>query len=278
MGKTISCLGDEEVAIVRESSLLVGRTLAEVARHIAPGVTTRVLDRVAEEFIRDHGGVPVFKGYNGFPASICTSVNDEVVHGFPDDVPMKEGDVVSVDCGVKKDGFIGDSAYTFCIGAPDAAVQRLLRVTMECLELGIAKAVSGNRVGDIGAAVQEHAEAHGYGVVRELTGHGVGRELHMAPEVPNYGRRGVGAKLATGMVIAIEPMINMGGKAVVQHDDGWTIATRDGKPSAHFEHTVVVRPGKAQVLTTFSYVEDVLKNAGMNVVPSSAGATLVSPG
>jgi methionyl aminopeptidase len=245
--------------------LLVGRTLAEVARHIGPGATTRALDRIAEEFIRDNGGIPVFKGYNGFPASLCTSVNDEVVHGFPDDQPLKEGDLVSVDCGVKKNGFIGDSAYTFAIGEVNEAAKRLMRVTLECLELGIAQAIAGNRIGDIGAAVQGHAEANGYGVVRELTGHGVGRELHMAPEVPNYGRRGAGTKLSAGMVIAIEPMINMGGKEVVQHDDGWTIATRDGKPSAHYEHTVVVRPGKAEVLTTFSYVEDVLKSKGVLV-------------
>lgn len=265
MGKTISLLHDEEVGSVRESSLLVGRTLAEVARHIGAGITTRELDRIAEEFIRDHGGAPVFKGYNGFPSSLCTSVNDEVVHGFPDDQPLKEGDVVSVDCGVRLNGFIGDSAYTFTIGEPTEAVERLLRVTKECLELGIAQAVAGNRVGDIGYAIQQHAEAHGYGVVRELTGHGVGRELHMAPEVPNYGRRGHGSKLAPGTVIAIEPMINMGTKEVVQHDDGWTIATRDGKPSAHFEHTIVVRQGKAEVLTTFSYIEDVLKMKSGNV-------------
>ena len=265
MGKSISYLGDEEIAIVRESSLLVGRTLAEVARHIGPGITTRRLDQVAEEFIRDHGGIPVFKGYNGFPASLCISLNDEVVHGFPDDEPLREGSIVSVDCGVKKNGFVGDSAYTFAIGEVGEEVKRLLRVTLECLERGIAQAVTGNRTGDIGWAVQSHAEANGYGVVRELTGHGVGRELHMAPEVPNYGRRGHGAKLVTGTVIAIEPMINMGTKEVVQHDDGWTIATRDGKPSAHFEHTIAVRPGKAEVLTTFSHIEDVLKGKGVMV-------------
>lgn len=265
MGRTVSYLSEEEVALVRESSLLVGRTLAEVARHIAPGVTTRQLDRVAEEFIRDHGAEPVFKGYNGFPASLCTSVNDEVVHGFPDDALLRDGDLVSVDCGVKKNGFIGDSAYSFAIGEVSAEVKRLMRVTQECLDRGIAQAVTGNRVGDIGWAVQSHAEANGYGVVRELTGHGVGRELHEAPEVPNYGRRGHGAKLATGMVIAIEPMINMGTREVVQHDDGWTIATRDGKPSAHYEHTLAVRPGKAEVLTTFSHIEDVLKSKGVLV-------------
>jgi methionyl aminopeptidase len=265
MGKSISCLSDEEVGAVRESSLLVGRTLAEVARHIGPGITTRELDRIAEQFIRDHGGTPAFKGYNGFPFSLCTSVNDEVVHGFPDDEPLREGWTVSVDCGVKKNGFIGDSAFTFAIGEVPPEVLRLLRVTRECLDLGIAQAVAGNRIGDIGHAIQQHAESHGYGVVRELTGHGVGRELHMAPEVPNYGRRGHGAKLAAGTVIAIEPMINMGTKEVEQHDDGWTIATRDGKPSAHYEHTVVVRPGKAEVLTTFSYIEDVLMSKGARV-------------
>lgn len=265
MGKAVSILSDAEIGCVRESSLLVGRTLAEVARHIAPGITTRELDRIAEGFIRDHGAIPVFKGYSGFPASLCTSVNDEVVHGFPDDEPLREGSIVSVDCGVKKDGFIGDSAYTFAVGEVAPAVRQLLRITLECLELGIAQAVTGNRTGDIGWAVQQHAERNGYGVVRELTGHGVGRELHMAPEVPNYGKRGHGAKLATGTVIAIEPMINMGTKEVVQHDDGWTIATRDGKPSAHFEHTVAVRPGKAEVLTTFSHIHDVLKSKGETV-------------
>jgi methionyl aminopeptidase len=242
--------------------LLVGRTLAEVARYIGPGVTTRQLDRLAEDHIRSHGGEPVFKGFKGFPNALCVSVNDHVVHGIPNDEPLREGSIVSVDCGVRKNGFIGDSAYTFAVGEVSAELRKLLKVTRECLEKGIAEAMEGNRIGDIGFAVQQHAESNGYGVVRELTGHGVGRELHEAPEVPNYGRRGHGVKLQKGMVIAIEPMINMGTREVVQFDDGWTIATRDGSPSAHFEHTLAIRPGKPEVLTTFSYIEDVLKSKG----------------
>lgn len=265
MGRGVSYLGDEEVARVRESSLLVGRTLAEVARHIGPGVTSQQLDRVAEEFIRDHGAEPVFKGFKGFPASLCVSVNDHVVHGIPNDEPLLEGSIVSVDCGVRKDGFIGDSAYTFAVGEVSEAVKRLMKVTMECLERGIAEAIEGHRTGDIGFAVQQHAEANGYGVVRELTGHGVGRELHEPPEIPNYGRRGQGVKLVRGMVIAIEPMINMGTREVVQYDDGWTVATRDGKPSAHYEHTLAIGPGKAEVLTTFTHIHDVLKSKGVLV-------------
>ena len=262
MGKSVSYLGDEEIALVRESSLLVGKTLAEVARHCGVGVTTRKLDQVAEEFIRDHGAEPGFKGYHGFPASLCTSVQDQVVHGIPDDRPLEEGMIVSVDCGVKKNGFFGDSAYTFCIGEVSEEVKRLLRVTQECLKFGIAQAVINNRTGDIGFAIQHHAESNQYGVVRELVGHGVGRQLHEAPEVPNYGKRGHGMKLGAGMVIAIEPMINMGSKEVRQLDDGWTVITRDGKPSAHFEHTIAIRAGQPEVLSTFSYIEDVLKTKG----------------
>jgi methionyl aminopeptidase len=262
MAKTVTCLSDEEIELVRESSLLVGRTLAEVARHLRPGVTTRELDQVAETFIRDHGATPGFKGLYGCPSTLLISVNEEVVHGLPGDKPLRERSIASVDCGVLKNGFYGDSAYTFCVGEVDPAVLALLRVTQECLALGIAQAVENNRVGDIGHAVQQHAEDNGYGVVRELVGHGVGRKLHEPPEVPNFGRRGSGAKLREGMTLAIEPMINMGTKEVRQLSDGWTVTTRDGKPSAHFEHTVAVRKHKAEVLSTFSYIEDVLRAKG----------------
>lgn len=262
MARSVILLSDEEVALVRESSLLVGKTLAEVARHIGPGVTTAALDALAEEFIRDNGGLPGFKGLYGCPSTLLISVNDQVVHGLPGDRPLQEGDIASVDCGVLMNGFYGDSAYTFCVGEVPADVRKLLKVTQECLALGIAQAVTNNRTGDIGAAIQQHAEAHKYGVVRELVGHGVGRKLHEAPEVPNYGKRGHGTKLQRGMVLAIEPMVNMGSKEVRQLDDGWTVVTRDGRPSAHFEHTVAVRDGQAEVLSTFSYIEDVLKAKG----------------
>ena len=262
MGKTVVYLSDDEIALVRESSLLVGKTLAEVARHIGPGVTTGKLDTIAEEFIRDHGGIPGFKGLYGCPSTLLVSVDDQVVHGLPGERELRDGSIASVDCGVLMNGFYGDSAYTFTIGEVSKEVKKLLRVTQECLALGIAQAVEGNRTGDIGFAVQTHAGSNGYGVVRELVGHGVGRKLHEAPEVPNYGKRGHGVRLRTGMVIAIEPMINMGVKEVKQMSDGWTVCTRDGKPSAHFEHTVAVRPDKAEVLSTFSHIEDVLKKKG----------------
>ncbi len=271
MAKTLIHLGDEEIAVLKESSLLVGRTLAEVARTIGPGVSTGDLDRMAEEFIRDNGAVPGFKGLYGCPSTLLISVNQEVVHGLPGDPGgkgdrvLQEGDIASVDCGVLMNGFYGDSAYTFAVGEIGDEVKQLLIATRECLELGIAAAVEGNRTGDIGFAIQHHAEANGYGVVRELVGHGLGRKLHEAPEVPNYGRRGHGVKLRTGMVLAIEPMINMGVKEVKQQPDGWTVVTRDGKPSAHYEHNVAVRPGKAEVLSTFSYIEDVLKERGVYV-------------
>lgn len=253
------CKTDEEIELLRKSSLLVGRTLAEVAKIIRPGVTTLELDKVAEEFIRDNGGVPSFKGYNGFTGSLCTSVNEEVVHGIPSDRVLQEGDVISVDCGVYMNGFHGDSAYTFPVGNISSELEELLRVTKESLMLGVEQAISGNRIGDIGSAVQEHAEKHGYGVVRELVGHGLGRDLHEAPEVPNYGKRGNGTKLKDGLVLAIEPMINMGRRAVKQLSDGWTIVTADGKPSAHFEHDVAVRKGRAEVLSTFEFIEEVIK-------------------
>lgn len=262
MGKAVIILSDDEVALVRESSLLVGRTLAEVARHIGPGMTTGKLDAIAEEFIRDHGGIPGFKGLYGCPSTLLISVNEQVVHGLPGERALTDGDVASVDCGVLMNGFYGDSAYTFCVGDVKPATRKLLQVTQECLRLGIAAAVENNRTGDIGHAIQSHAEASGYGVVRELVGHGVGRKLHEAPEVPNYGRRGHGVRLQSGMALAIEPMINMGVKEVKQLDDGWTVVTRDGKPSAHFEHTVVVRPGKAEVLSTFQHIEEVLERKG----------------
>lgn len=248
----------EEINLIRQSSLLVGKTLAEVAAAIAPGVTTLQLDAIAETFIRDHGAEPGFKGYNGFKHTLCTSVNDVVVHGIPNQTPLLEGDIVSVDCGVKWNGFFGDSAYTFAVGTINNEVRRLLEVTRECLHAGIAQAVQGHRTGDIGFAVQQHAEQHGYGVVRELVGHGVGRNLHEAPEVPNFGKRGTGLLMKEGLVLAIEPMINMGTRNVKQHRDGWTVSTADGKPSAHFEHTVVVREGKAEVLSSFEWIEKIL--------------------
>ena len=251
---------EEEIELIRESSLLVGKTLAEVAKRIEPGVTTLELDRVAFEFIRDNGALPGFLGYNGFPNSLCTSVNEHVVHGIPNDTPLKEGDVVSVDCGVLKNGFYGDSAYSFGVGELKPEVQALLDATKESLYEGIKMAVAGRRIGDIGHAIQSYAEDRGYGVVRELVGHGLGRSLHEEPEVPNFGKRGKGLLLKEGLVLAIEPMINLGDKAVVQEDDGWTIRTRDMKVSAHFEHDVVVRKNKAEVLSTFEFIEEVLNN------------------
>ncbi len=257
-GRRVRIKTAEEVELIRESSLLVGKTLAAVAEHIQPGVTTLELDAVAEAFIRDHGAEPGFKGYGGFPNSLCTSVNEAVVHGIPNNRPLEEGDVVSVDCGVLKNGFYGDSAYTFAVGDISPEVQRLLDVTKECLDLAIEQAVVGKRIGDIGWACQTHAERHGYGVVRELVGHGLGKDLHEAPEVPNFGRRGNGPRLMEGMVLAIEPMINLGRREVQQESDGWTIVTADRKVSAHFEHDIVVRSGKAEVLSSFEAIEEVL--------------------
>ena len=250
---------EEEIEIQRKSSLLVGKTLAEVAKLIRPGATTLELDKVAEEFIRDNGAKPGFKGYNGFPNTLCTSVNEEVVHGIPSNKPLKNGDIVSVDCGVLFEGFYGDSAYTFEVGEVSDAVKKLLEVTKQSLLLGLEKAVTGNRVGDIGHAIQKYTESFGYGVVRELVGHGVGRNLHESPEVPNYGRRNSGLKLKKGLVLAIEPMINLGSPSVRQLRDGWTIVTADGKPSAHFEHDVAVGR-EPDVLSTFKYIEEVLEN------------------
>lgn len=249
---------DEEVEIQRQSSLLVGKTLAEVAKLIRPGITTIELDKVAETFIRDNGAEPGFKGYGGFPATLCISVNDEVVHGIPGDRVLNNGDIVSVDCGTLMNGFYGDSAYTFAVGEVSDDILLLLERTKGSLYLAIEQAVVGKRVGDIGHAVQKYVEGYGYSVVRDLVGHGVGRNLHEKPEIPNYGRRGSGIKLKSGMCLAIEPMINLGVKEVVQDNDGWTIRTVDHQPSAHFEHDVVVRNGKADILSTFEYIEQVL--------------------
>jgi methionyl aminopeptidase len=249
----------EEIELIRKSSLLVSQTLAEVAKIIEPGVKTIQLDKLAETFIRDNGGIPAFLNYNGFPYSLCISPNDQVVHGFPGDYELKDGDVISVDCGVILNRFFGDSAYTFAVGQIDQETESLLQITKQSLDKAIEKSVSGLRIGDISYAVQEHAEKHGYGVVKELVGHGVGFKLHEKPEVPNYGKRGSGIKLEEGMVLAIEPMINMGKAAVKFWKDGWTVSTVDGKPSAHFEHTVAIMKGKADVLSTFELIEEVLK-------------------
>lgn len=250
---------EEEIELIRQSSLLVGKTLAEVAKVIKPGIRTIELDRLAESFIRDNGGIPGFKGYNGFPYTLCISVNEVVVHGFPSNCEVKEGDIVSVDCGAVMNGFYGDSAYTFMIGEVDPSVRALVEATKASLYEGIEKAVEGQRLGDIGAAIQSYVEERGYSVVRDLVGHGLGKHLHEAPEVPNYGRKGTGMKLQEGLVLAIEPMINLGGHRVVQERDGWTIRTSDRKPSAHFEHDVVIRKGRAEVLSTFDYIEEILK-------------------
>ena len=252
---------DEEIELLRENNLLVSQTLAEVGRHIRPGVTTKELDRVAEDFIRAHGAVPAFLGYEGYPASLCISINDEVVHGIPSDkVVLKEGDIVSVDAGTFMKGFVGDSAYTFMVGAVGEEVRRLLEVTKEALYKGTEQAKAGNRVGDISAAVQQHAESFGYGVVRELEGHGLGRKMHEAPGVPNYGAKGRGPLLKEGMVICIEPMITMGNRSVVFERDGWTVRTRDRKPAAHYEFAVAIRKSGPDVLTDFSIIEEAINH------------------
>lgn len=249
---------DEEIGFLKESNMLVSRTLGIVAEHIRPGITTLYLDKIAEAFIRDNGGIPAFKGYGGFPGTLCTSVNDEVVHGIPSDYVLKSGDIISVDCGVILNGWYGDSAYTFAVGSIGDELRRLLDFTKASLEEGVKAAVAGNRIGDISFAVQTKAESGGYSVVRELVGHGIGKRLHEPPEVPNFGRRGTGPKMDKGLVICIEPMINMGRKETVQMRDGWTIRTLDGKPSAHFEYAIAVNKGKADVLTTFEFIEEVL--------------------
>lgn len=245
-----------EIELIRESSLLVGQALAKVAALIKPGATTLQLDTAAEAFIRENNAVPSFKGYHDFPFTCCISVNDAVVHGFPSNTPLKEGDIISVDIGVFKNGFHGDSAYTFALkGASDAALQ-LMKVTKESLYKGIEKATAGCRVGDIGFAIQEYTERkHGYGVVRDLVGHGLGRNLHEDPQVPNYGKRGSGAKIQEDAVIAIEPMINMGKKDIYYDKDGWTVRTKDGKPAAHYEHTICIKKAQADILSSFEAVE-----------------------
>lgn len=251
---------DDEIELLRRANLLVGETLAEVAKLIAPGVTTRQLDNVAEAFIRDHGAEPTFKGFPNpygpaFPASICTSVNEVVVHGIPDDTPLNEGDIVSVDCGVKLEGFCGDSCYTFAVGEVSDEVRQLLQVTKESLYKGIEQAIAGKRLGDIGYAVQNHCEAHSYGVVREFVGHGIGHEMHEDPQVPNYGKRGTGKLLKNGLCIAIEPMITLGSPKVALLDNRWSVITQDRKPAAHFEHTIAIHHGKADILSSFDKIE-----------------------
>lgn len=249
----------EEIELLRESNLLVSKTLAELALHIQPGITSGKLDKIAEAYIRDHHAVPGFLGYNGYPKTLCTSVNEQVVHGIPSDkLVLKEGDIVSVDCGVIKNGFYGDTAFSFEVGEVSEEKKQLLKATRESLYKGIEKAVEGQRIGDVGHAVQQHAQSFGYSVVREMVGHGLGRGLHEEPEVPNYGRRGTGVKLKKGMVICIEPMINMGRRQITQGPDGWTISTADNKPSAHFELAIAIDKGKADILSTFSYIDKVL--------------------
>ena len=245
-----------DVQLIKESAQILGKAHGEVARHIKPGMKTKELNRIAEEFIRDHGGSPSFKNYHGFPGALCISVNETVVHGFPGEYELKETDVISIDCGVLFKGFHSDSAYTYPLEKVSQQVLDLLNRTYDSLFLGIAQARVGNRIGDIGFAIQSFVETFGYGVVRELVGHGVGKSLHEDPEVPNYGKRGKGVKILPGMVFAIEPMINMGTKNVVQEKDGWTIRTSDRKPSAHFEHMVAIYEGRTEILTTHEYIEE----------------------
>ena len=252
---------EDEIEMMRAANQLVGKTLAEISKIIKPGVTTAQLDKLAEEYIRDHGAVPTFKGfpnpYGGpFPASICASVNDQVVHGIPNDRELVDGDIVSVDCGTLLNGFNGDSCYTFCVGEVAEDVRELLRVTKEALYIGIETSLPGRRIGDIGSAIQTHCEKHGYGVVREFVGHGIGRNMHEDPQVPNYGRRGYGPQLRNGMCLAIEPMITMGSPSIYMMPDKWTVKTRDGKFAAHFEHTIAIHHGKADILSSFEGIEN----------------------
>ena len=254
---------DDEIELLRKSNLLVGQTLAEIAKAVKPGITTGELDKIAEEFIRDNGAVPTFKGFpnpygSPFPASICTSVNEQVVHGIPGNVVLKDGDILSVDCGTYMNGFCGDSAYTFCVGEVAEEIRQLLRVTKEALYLGIENAVPGKRIGDIGYAIQQHCEAHSYGVVREFVGHGIGKEMHEDPQVPNYGKRGYGTVLKKGLCIAIEPMITLGARQIVMENDNWSVRTNDRKCAAHFEHTIAITSGKADILSSFDFIEEVL--------------------
>jgi methionyl aminopeptidase len=245
----------EDIRLIKESARILGEAHGEVAKRVKPGVKTKELDRIAEEFIHDHGGLPSFKNYHGFPAALCISVNDTVVHGFPGDYELKENDIISVDGGVLYKGFHSDSAYTYPLPGVKAEVLDLLNRTYDSLFIGIGAAKAGNRIGDVGFAIQSYVETFGYGVVRELVGHGVGKSLHEDPEVPNYGKRGKGIKIVPGMVFAIEPMINLGTKSVVQEEDGWTIRTQDRKPSAHFEHMVAIFEDRTEILTTHEYIE-----------------------
>lgn len=261
---------DEELDLIKASAQVLGKAHAEVAKLVRPGVTTRELDATAETFIRDNGGNPSFKGFNKFPASLCISVNDVVVHGFPSRYELRDGDIISIDCGVQLNGYHSDSAYTYPVGEVSLATRKLLVRTKESLYAGLEKATDGNRIGDIGYAIQTYVERFGYSVVRELVGHGVGKSLHEAPEVPNYGKRGQGVRLKEGMVLAIEPMINFGKKGITQDKDGWTIRTADRKPSAHFEHTVAVRKGKPEILTTFQYIEEVTANTPLAIELTSS--------
>jgi len=255
----------EQVELMRQSALLVSKTMTRIATILKPGMTTLSIDKMIGEFIKDHQAIPSFLGYKGYPFSSCLSVNDVVVHGFPNNTELKDGDIISVDIGVVLNGWHGDHAYTFAIGEPGFEVMKLIQVTKESLYKGIEKATAGNRVGDIAFAIQEHTEKnHGYGVVRELVGHGLGKNLHEDPQIPNYGKRGTGAKLKEGLVLAIEPMINLGRKEVYTEDDGWTVRTKDGKPSVHFEHDVCVGKYKADILSNYTIIEEA-ENANPNL-------------
>ena len=256
----------EEIELIRESAGIVSKALGFMAELIEPGITPLQLDKKADEFIRDHQAVPGFLGLYDYPNSIITSVNEQVVHGIPTSLPLKEGDVIGIDIGVLKNEFYGDHAYTFAVGEISEDVQKLLKVTKECLDRGIQQLVAGNRIGDVSYTIQQHAENNGYGVVRELVGHGLGKKMHESPEVPNFGKRGRGSKIQEGLVVAIEPMINMGTRRVIQLNDGWTIITADKKPSAHFEHNIAVVKGKPEVLSTFRFIEETLKKKNVVVI------------
>ncbi len=253
---------DDEIELLREANLLVSATLVEIAKVVKPGVTTKQLDTLAEQFIRDHGAIPTFKGFpnpNGpaFPASICASVNEVVVHGIPNDVPLKDGDIVSIDCGTYLNGFCGDSCYTFCVGEVSDEIKQLLKTTKESLYKAIETTIVGRRLGDIGNAVQQHCESQGYGIVREFVGHGIGREMHEEPQIPNYGRAGTGKQLKNGMCLAIEPMVTLGSPQLLMLSDKWGVITRDHSPAAHFEHTVALHHGKAEILSSFAEIEKI---------------------
>ena len=248
----------EEIELIRESALIVSKTLGLIAENIKPGISPKILDKKAEEYIRDQGALPGFLGLYDFPSTLCVSVNEQVVHGIPNDKPLIDGDIISVDCGALKNNFYGDHAFTFAVGEISNEIKKLLKVTKESLYLGIEQMIIGNRIGDISYAVQNHAEKNRFGVVRQLVGHGLGKKMHEAPEVPNFGKRGSGRKLKEGLVLAIEPMVNLGTKNVIQLADGWTIVTADRKPSAHFEHNVAVVDGQPEILSTFHYIEEAL--------------------